>query len=153
MYAVSGLVSPDSEDRNNELLCKLLKTWMDEWYPAEAGELKAGWKAWELYAPIVEITARPQLKKIVGSDRLDRAVHRLLEDARDLAERRWPNAVEKAVEIVNFGGHGDVAALTLGWLLAREFGPEFAPALVESRQKLVVRSVAGQDQQVFIKDG
>jgi hypothetical protein len=131
MYAVWGLVSPDSEHTDNELLGEMLNTWMDEWYPAEAGELEAGWKSWYLYGPLVEITARPKLKEIVGAERLDRAVQRLLEDARDLAERRWPNAIEKAIEIVNFAGHGDVAALTLGWVLAREYEPDFAPALFE----------------------
>ena len=113
MYAVWGLVSPDSEHTDNELLGEMLNTWMDEWYPAEAGELEAGWKSWYLYGPLVEITARPKLKEIVG------------------AERRWPNAIEKAIEIVNFAGHGDVAALTLGWVLAREYEPDFAPALFE----------------------
>jgi hypothetical protein len=128
---VWGLVSPDSKHTDNVLLGEMLSTWMDEWYSAESGEFNAGRKAWCLYGPLVEITARPKLKEFVDADRLDRAVQRLLEDACDLAELRWPKAIEKAVEIVNFGGHGDGAALTLGWVLAREYAPDLAPAFFE----------------------
>ncbi len=138
MYAVWGLVAPESRHAGNEKLGALLRTWMDEHYPLAGGDFEAGWKAWYLYGPLVEISARPGLRDVVGEQRLRRAVRRVIEDARDLAERRWPTAVTKSVEIVNFVGHGDAAALTLGWVLAREFEPELAPALFE-RAAFVMR--------------
>lgn len=129
MYAVWGLASPDSQHIHSEVLGEMLNAWLDKWFPTQANKIEPGWKAWNLYGTVVEITARPKLQQIVGSERRNRAVRLVLDDARDLAERRWPKAVEKAVEIVNFGAHGDLAALTLGWVLARQYEPDLAPAL------------------------
>ncbi|MFW6059424.1 MAG: hypothetical protein ACODAQ_04545, partial [Phycisphaeraceae bacterium] len=130
LYAVWGLCSPDSQHADSEVLVESLRTWMDENYPEEAGGLQSGWKAWYLYAPLVEISARARLQELVGKSRLERGVRRALEEARKIAEDGWENILKRSVEIVNFPAHGQMAMFTLGWVLAREHEPELAPRLL-----------------------
>jgi hypothetical protein len=137
LYAVWGLCSPDSGHSDSEILGELLCTWMDQKYPEKAGELSSGWKAWYLYAPLVEISARPKLQKIVGEERLHRGIDRVLEDARRLAEEGWEKIQRQAVKIVNFPTHGQIYAFTLGWVLARDHEPELAPQLIRRAAHLM----------------
>ncbi|MFP4028063.1 MAG: hypothetical protein ACLFWL_09755 [Candidatus Brocadiia bacterium] len=130
LYAVWGLCSPDSRHNESKVLEQLLRAWMDETYPQESGELKSGWKAWYLYAPLVEISARPGLRKLVGEGLLNRGIRRVLENARRITEEKWEKILRQSVKIVNFPTHGQMFAFTLGWILAREHEPQLAPQLL-----------------------
>lgn len=130
LYAVWGLCSPDSEHSDSKVLGELLGTWMDARYPEEAEEFKSGWKAWYLYAPLVEISGRPELLEVVGEERLQRGIRCALYDAGRLADEGWEKIVRQTVKIVNFPTHGQMYAFTLGWVLAREHEPELAPRLL-----------------------
>jgi len=148
MYAVWGLSSPDSEWRDNETLAALLNQWLDEkypkppddpekrktWLPEEA--VAGDWTDWYVYAPWIEITARPKLREIVGPEREEKWIKVLLDRSRLAAGKKWPSREKHAFGIVNFTAH-TFAPYTAGWVLAVERDKELADDLFRKAAYLV----------------